>query len=585
MQLSISESMITRGFLVKDIRSDTRMYAQDSSSLFSMKAGSVGFRMSLPSKIRSGKYSRCINGVYFSDFLLFSVNPSRYYFIQPGIYAALTVNGIEFSVWTREGKYSVVDNKTNVNPNEMHTYEFCWDWSAKLLGSGAKAAIFVDGECTAASNVPIGGLDSLSNIEFTAFDNEWMDYQNECTIADVFTYSSVPMHLRGEVGQLSSVYLGTGYVALSRRSDFVLWNKSWSDQVVTYDRGTTLNTDFSMASCDTSGDIYIISSRGISGYGSVSMYSQHDGVIDKSLSSIPKCIAVTQLDGIDFPKIYEEQIRRCEKVWVADGSKIIQFDHFLNEVMSKSGFSDISCIVPLSNGKVWVFDNAANKVYLLSELDLSIEGEISVDGPYSGGATIDGKLYIYSKDDSKLMLYEAFSKIKTINSLNNIAKIDVEPNEGSVFIFYSDGVVKWLDWKLRLKSEWSVCENISFASIRRGYNRKTVIVVDRNSMTMYEVTYEGNIVKSCSIPPGQYTGSMAVPAANVGSFVSVANASADVMAGVSVVSNVSVNQYTVDRLLVDLSGGKENDFDGNGETTSGPTDLPFGVYKGTRLPE
>jgi hypothetical protein len=559
-----------------------------------MKTGAVGIRMSLPSNIISGVYSRSIPGTYFSDYLLFAVNPSRYYFIQPGIYAALTRNGIEMSIWTMDGKHTIVDTISSIKAGEMFLCEFCWDWSTKFLGEGATFAIFINGVCTASVNAPISGLDSIYGCQFTAFDNEWMDYQNECVIADIFTYDSVPMHLRGGVSSLSKTRFGTGYVSLSRRSDTLVLTDPWSNQVVLRDTGVLSDSRFSMISCDTSGDIYWVSDRGVPGYGWVSMYSVDGGAVTKTLSSSPKCIAVTQIDGMDYPKIYEESIRRCPYVWVADGTDVVLFDHFLVELNRMSGFSDVSCIIPISDGRAWIFDVGSGTATLVSEGLLSIAGEIIVNDPDSGGASIDGRLYIHDKASNRLRLYEGLSQVKSISTgVNDVLRVDVEPNSGSVFVFYVNGLVKWFDWYLRPKGEWSVCPSIFAAGVRRGYRDtasfpsavNTVVLADAITMKIYEVSYLGVVIRECRIPPGFYSGSISLPAANYGRLSASASVSATVNSGLKVVSGLNVGQYNVDRLSVDLSGGGRNEAEGNGNDILGPTDLPFGVVKGTRLPE
>jgi hypothetical protein len=580
---AVPESVLTRGLLVKDIRSDTRLYALDSSSLFSFKSGGVSMNLSFPSDIRKGVYSRCSRDAYFSDYLLFSVNPSRYYFIQPGMYAALTKEGIVLTFWTSSGKTSIVDTSTDCESGSMHLYEFCWDWSAKLLGGGVKAAIFVDGICTASSNIPISN-DSMSALEFTALDNEWMDFQTDCVVADVMTYESVPMHLRNRIGSPSSYYFGTGYVALSGRSQTMLWTEPWTDPVVVSDRGALMDSRFSMSSCDTSGDMYIVSGRGVDGYGSVSMVGQHGPVVTSALTGTPSCVAVTQIDGVEYPRVYSDGVRRCPQVWVADGQDVVLYDHFLVEMARAPGFTSVSCIIPTSDGRAWILDKAAGRSFLLNEGDASILSYISVSSPDCGGVSADGKLYIYDSSYKRIRFYDGGVQVRSFLLDRDPLRVDVAPTTGEVFAFFTDGTVLKLDWNLRGETEWSVSPGCFAASVRRGDGRNSLVICDRMSMRMYETSYDGVVLRSCVLPPFFYSGGIAVPSANVGEYLLRATVPAAVSAGISVVSDLMTDQFNVDRMSVDVSGGGPNDAEGVGAGND-PTDLPPGVYKGTRLPE
>lgn len=583
MHGTVSESILTRKLLVKDVRSDTRLYSLDASSLFSMKHGAVGFQLSLPSMVRKGVYARCNKKSFFPDFLLFSVNPSRYHFISPGIYAAFTPEGIELGIWTSSGKYSIFDTLSSSDPGEMHVYEFCWDRSAKLLGGGARAAIFIDGECTASSNMAIAA-DSIEGIEFTALDTEWMDFQTECTISDLVTYDTVPLHLRNRIQKPSSRYFGTGYVAVGTRSKTLLWTESWNDHVVESSGGPLLDSRFSMSACDTSGDLYVVTGRGVSGYGTVTMASQYNSSISVGLSA-PSCVAVSQLDGVSNPKIYSDGIRRCPYVWVADGPDVILFDHFLSEMARNTGFLSISCIIPISDGRVWTLDKGAGMMHLLAEGTAETVLSIPVSSPDCGGVLADGKLYVYDSLNMAVRLYDGAAWSRSRVLPRHPVRIDVDPVARLIFAFFSDGVVQRFDWNLNGMVEWSVSPGCVCGAVRRGINRRTVVIVDQFSRFLYEVDYNGVVVRKTLLPVEMFSGGIAVPAANDDEFALTAKVSASMKAGVSMVVDLRTDQFNVDRLQVDLSGGGQNDRDDVRSSGIVPLDLPFGIIKGTRLPE
>jgi hypothetical protein len=491
------------------------------------------------------------------------------------------------SVWTSSGRFSIFDSSTSIVEDDMHLYEFCWDWSAKDLGEGATMAIFVDGVCTAASNVPINGQDSIVGAPFTAFDNEWMDYQLECSVADVLTYSSVPMHLRGAVGVMPKTTLNTGYVAVGRKTDTLVWTEPWSNPVPRNEGGVIQDSSYAMAACDTSGDLYVLSTRGIDGYGSVSVYSDGGPPVRKGLADVPRCIAVTQLDGMDYPKIYENPVRRCPYVWVGSGSNVLLCDHFLEELRRTDVFASVTCIAPLSDGRAWVVDRDSSSVVLLDN-DLTMLATLHFTDPEFCAASVDGNAYVFDREESRVYFVEETTIKKHIHVAGDVVKMDVDPGTGAVLLFNSDGSVLYYDWYLRPKSQWNVCTSIYTAAVRRGYERDTVVILDCVEMMLYEFAYEGvsagAVVARYRIPPGPYSKSLAVPAASIASLESTAPMNTLVASGVSVVSSLEVGQFTVDRLSVDLSGGGDNETEGD-DSPAVPTDLPFGISKGTRLPK
>jgi len=80
---------IARETLRKTEWTDTFVYCDDASQLFSFSAGCVLIQLTLPFAVRNGVYQHIDKESYFPDYLLFAVKMSGKYRDYPGIYAAL----------------------------------------------------------------------------------------------------------------------------------------------------------------------------------------------------------------------------------------------------------------------------------------------------------------------------------------------------------------------------------------------------------------------------------------------------------------------------------------------------------------
>jgi len=120
---------VSRGGLEKTISNGGAIFCQDSSQLFSMDSGIISMRICLPD------YD-IVNGVYkglgtskgtLEDFILFGVNMGEHYIAQPGLYGALTKNGVEFTIWSSAGRETLLETNLNVEAGDDIVLNFIWD--------------------------------------------------------------------------------------------------------------------------------------------------------------------------------------------------------------------------------------------------------------------------------------------------------------------------------------------------------------------------------------------------------------------------------------------------------------------------
>ena len=155
------------GGLVRTSANGGWLDCKDASKLFSMNYGMVRITLNAPHEIKNGIYEALAGKTLSAspDMVIFSVNPGDSYISPPGIYAALTPEGIEFTVWSDGSKVKIVDSATTIDPETDVIIAFAWDYSRKMLVDSQRVsvAIFVDGVATATSDDPIvpGQFDNL----------------------------------------------------------------------------------------------------------------------------------------------------------------------------------------------------------------------------------------------------------------------------------------------------------------------------------------------------------------------------------------------------------------------------------------
>ena len=209
---------IVRGGLSKTLANRGALYCYDASKLFSMSRGYVGMRLSLPHAVANGVYEPLLGAtdLLLKDYVLWGVNFGDHYVTLPGLYAAMTPYGIEFTVWSSAGKFSVLDTTSDLAANVDALYEFAWDSDSGLLPTAASMLIAVNGNVTSwgmgvFANDPlrdgydvVGASTTTKHCEFWALDTPKKTNGLLCALRRIETASAAPERLRDPVGYSSS---------------------------------------------------------------------------------------------------------------------------------------------------------------------------------------------------------------------------------------------------------------------------------------------------------------------------------------------------------------------------------------------
>ena len=171
-------TFVYKGGLTRTIRNGGRISCRDASGLFSMRHGMVSTTLRFPQPVLSGVYAP-LAGRFSSanpDMVVFCVNPGESYTSPPGLYAALTPAGIEFTVWSLGSKVTVVDASTSLQNGTDAVLTFAWDFQRRIScgGHGQSVAIFVNGVPTAYSSGPVNpsGFEHLFQVEVESQSSE-----------------------------------------------------------------------------------------------------------------------------------------------------------------------------------------------------------------------------------------------------------------------------------------------------------------------------------------------------------------------------------------------------------------------------
>jgi len=218
--LGKSAQMQYSGFLKKDwVRSDVDfdefgyglskvknnkgvIFCEDASKLFDLEEGYLEMVLSLPYRITNGVYNP-LNGdaLDISEYVLWGVNIAEREIGQPGLYAALTPRGIEFTIFTADSEFTIVDTVTNTEANSNVLFQFFW--GDDLYNVGGTTAFMVNGENLQLGNAPVSN-DDIEGLNFCVLDTPFCYSNLECVIKRLVTYLDIPDFIRGEWASSSS---------------------------------------------------------------------------------------------------------------------------------------------------------------------------------------------------------------------------------------------------------------------------------------------------------------------------------------------------------------------------------------------
>jgi len=183
----------------------------DASGLFTAGTGSLSIRLSLPYGVRGGVYEPLSGGQFrtLTDLVIWGANFGDMYITQPGLYAAFTPDGIEFTVWTSAGKVSILDTSTTCEAFKDLVLEFIWDG---LQGGpyGSTMALYANGTLTAIGYAPLanerfGRLYTVDgkavNANFCAMDSPSRKNSLIGTIRRLETYRKIGFLPSGATGR------------------------------------------------------------------------------------------------------------------------------------------------------------------------------------------------------------------------------------------------------------------------------------------------------------------------------------------------------------------------------------------------
>lgn len=181
---------ISRGGLEKTISNGGIICCKNANNLFSMAGGAISIRICLPD------YD-IVNGVYgglgrsksvMEDYVLFGVNLGEHYISQPGIYGALTKDGIEFTIWSSGERNTLIATGVNVLAGKDIVLTFSWN-----------------GE----------GMSEFTNSESTSSESVSSDKPNMRIVANGIVYEKNATIKNDSLSQISFWLLDTPY----RKSD------------------------------------------------------------------------------------------------------------------------------------------------------------------------------------------------------------------------------------------------------------------------------------------------------------------------------------------------------------------------------
>jgi hypothetical protein len=568
--------------------SDLFLYNSDASEVLSFTSGMARFQMYLPYGINNGVYDLCTENKYFSDYLLFAVNQCNYYIDCPGIYAAFSPYGINFTIWTQYGKFCLLDTVTHVTAGESFIVEFCWDSTKSKLGKGATMAIFVNGACTASGNFLLGAP-SMSGFPMFVFDSKYVDFNMKAGIQDVMFFSEISPDKFDSVKKITNTRFSTDEMVLCGRNAVSLYIDWFGGSVTRFDDLSCFSVNmYGVAIDDITGNFFLCSSVDSSTSGKLVKFDVSESKVTASLHGLklPRSVCVIQKDSMDYPRNSYYDQSECDGVLFISGNSVIKTNSMLVKQEQSSIFNNPSCVKYNVDRTVWVSDTGNNCVKHmssdLSELLLSID----IDSPTFLCTTVKNDMYVYSSTLRILYLIKDGKIKKSAAFTKDVVGFDVDHNSRIVVVAFSSGIVRTYDNKLNFIKESHPATSISAIHVRRGYHQDSYIIVNEleSKIICARVSNPYIIVSEVEYDSDLYfNGSVCASARNIGVSAEL-EGFFDLRYGLdkSAVKNISAMSYKVIQRDVDLTdGGSQGAYFDlmNIDSDTNPTDPKGNVVK------
>ena len=219
------DTLIYKGGLTRTAANMGRIFCPDASKLFSTRYGMVSLTLRFPSLVSEGVYAPLVGKGSSAnpDMVMFVANPGDCYVSPPGIYAALTPSGIEFTMWSLGQQNTIVDTTTNVDIDTDVILTFAWDYTRRITcgGFGNSMAILVDGVPTAYSSDPIYPSDFDELFQYAASDSDSSMETLEWAAAPFYVGDSMSGKngLTGVVLRRLEIYKEPCFIAMDSEKD------------------------------------------------------------------------------------------------------------------------------------------------------------------------------------------------------------------------------------------------------------------------------------------------------------------------------------------------------------------------------
>lgn len=571
---------------------DTFVYCQDASELFSFSSGAVMFQLSLPRAVKNGVYALCDGRRHFTDYLLFSVNQVGLFFDYPGMYAALSPHGIIFTVWTEYGKFSIFDVQTDLSADESFVLKFCWDNSGSILGSGATMAIFVNDVCTSAGNFPIKNED-MSYLNFYAFDSKNLDFSLICSIQDFACFSTIPISNEQQVTNLTSYRFDDDQTVFVGRAGATIFVDGLDGEEIETNKITCFReSNHCVDVCDLTGNVYFCSFFN-DGYtsGTVSKFEVSLSRVTQVLRSLisPKAIAVIQREDIDYPKGFYYDDSVCKGIWIATADRVIRTDQDLVVQSEFLGVINPTCVTCQNDNSVWIADYGHDLVKHVS-YGCSLLHAVPIITPGHIFVNMEDEVFVYSA--LSLSVYKIVGGVVTgfVMVGPRVVAISGDPKSNCFFVAHSDGLLERYSNSLLLEASGNPTEHIDSICVRRGAQQKSIIVIDVQGGVIVETSskYPGAVVQSVAFSDSiLFNGGICSTAKSEGVTGKFSGTfSLDFAVGTGVVVGTKSNSFKVNKRNVDVSGGGARGayhslFEISPDIN--PTDDPDGAVKSSEL--
>lgn len=194
--------------LEKTINNKGLIFCNNANKVVSLGEGYVSLVLSLPEIIDKGVLQSLRNkNSYVNSYILWGINVGNFNSSQPGMYAALTTEGIQWTIYSSYATFTITDDVSNIPKNTPFLYEWVWKHTGidNIVSGNFTPTMLMryNKNNVVVGNPPISD-DDIQNVNFCILNTPYQTSNLQCKLHSISTYKDIPSFIEDELLSSSS---------------------------------------------------------------------------------------------------------------------------------------------------------------------------------------------------------------------------------------------------------------------------------------------------------------------------------------------------------------------------------------------